>query len=215
LTVQALYRDPRQGSGVAGPAVIYNHGKAIEDAGGWEQAVAGGYDLSDFVDALAEAGYVALAPVRPAMVAAFGDWRAMIEGGIAYLEAQPTVEPGRVFMMGFSKGGLLSFQVAALDDSKLGGLMLMSPAPGAGENGWAAWQTAENLGGITVPVLVTLGELERPMEIGTNVLAFVEAMRALGKEVESHTDYAGADHAWFRQVRDEYWRDVLAWLAAR
>ena len=132
LEIEALYRHP---GGDRRPAVIYNHGKEVE-LKGYAAAAASGYDVADFVDQLARDGYVALAPLRPSKVTRFSDWREMIVQGIAFLKAQPGVDPNRIYMIGFSKGGLLSLQVAIEEDRDLAGLILMSPSPGEGEHGW-------------------------------------------------------------------------------
>jgi dienelactone hydrolase len=208
IDVAAFYREP-DGAGPS-PAVLYDHGAIVESLGA-DGAAAQGYDVRDFVDAIALAGFVGLAPVRPE--ASFEDLRSIIRASIAWLGEKPAVDPDRIFVIGFSKGGLLSLQVAVEDDSALGGLVLMSAAAGAqSPDGWSDWATTENLSALDVPVLATAGALEADTEIGVGMQTFVDDMTALGKDVESHLDYAGADHHWFYEVRDEYWPDVVGWL---
>jgi dienelactone hydrolase len=207
--VEAFYRHP---GGDLHPGVIYNHGREVEMLG-YEGAAAEGYDVADFVNALADAGYAAIAPIRPAVDPEYDTLREMIVGGIDYLLDRPNVDPERIFMIGFSKGGLLSFQAAVESDDALAGLVLMSPSPGSPQDGWDVWATTSNFQRIDVPVFATVGGAETG-DIPHNVRAFVDAMQDLGKETAFREfDEPGAIHAWFHQVRDEYWLDILAWLA--
>jgi len=206
--VPAYYRAPDRAGLVA--AVLYDHGAIVETLGA-DEAAAEGYDIRAFVDAIAAAGYAGLAPERP--LGTFEEERAIVRTSIDWLRDQSIVDPERVFVIGFSKGGLLSFQVAVEDDSALRGLVLMSAAADApAPDGWDDWATTGNLSALDVPVLATAGAREAYTPIGPRMQAFVDDMNALGKDVESHLDYAGADHPWFYEVRDEYWPDVVDWL---
>ncbi len=105
--IQALYKEPGQAArssvknGGRLPAIIYNHGSYVEDHG-YDQSVSDGYDVKDFANAIADAGYVALAPVRPAD-SSFGD--GIIPGAINYLKSPDGVDSGKIYMIGHSKGG--------------------------------------------------------------------------------------------------------------
>src|SRR3989338_420105 len=59
----ALFCHPRPGTKL--PAVIYNHGKIIENIG-YQAARQKDYDVAEFVMALADNQYAAIAPIRPA-----------------------------------------------------------------------------------------------------------------------------------------------------
>lgn len=173
-----------------------------------------GYDVAAFVNALADAGYVAVAPIRPNEVSRFSEWQLIAQSGLEYLATQRGVDPSRRHVIGYSKGGLLTLQNVVGDDSKLASVVLMSAAPGQGEWGWAPYATVDKLQAIDVPVLATLGEAETG-DIPANAQKLVNDLQALGKPAELKIfddPHQPATHQWFHEIRPEYWPDILAWL---
>ncbi len=189
------------------PVVMYHHGIMVEHAGD-ERAAERGYDVAEFAAAFCDAGFVALAPIRPA--GSVGE-DGIVEAGLDYLRAQPVVDPARLFLVGFSRGGLFALDGAIRHPGAVAGLVLMSPAPGTGAFSWDALATNDHLQRLTMPVLVTLGAEEENPEIVRNVTQLVDELRALGAPVTARLDYPG-DHRWFHQVRAAYWEDLVAFL---
>ena len=199
-TISALFLHPAQGQKL--PAVIYNHGKIIELVG-YQGGLQKGYDVAEFVNALAHSGYAAIAPIRPANTGFnFGP---IIRGTMRYLMQRPDVDPKRIGMIGFSKGGFMTLEAAGNIES-LKAVVTMSPAKGNAPTSEA------QLGKIKAPLLVTLGKLEKNDEIGrATESTIVRVMQKLGKKIYFIDTYNG-DHQWFYKVRQEYWRDIIDFL---
>lgn len=216
MTVDAYYNHPVSETTV--PAVIYNHGKYVEE-NGYDGAVAYGYDITDFSDALANSGYAGIAPLRlrpPRPTADDGRFDATIQT----LQDQTDIDDGNIFMYGFSRGGLLTLQYTVNDDSDLKGVILVSPSPGSdtdgGSNEFA--DELENLNDLSVPFLVLLGESEPNPTITHNCTTFVNQMESLGKDISFYT-FTGttedpADHSWFYLVRSDYWTKIDSFVLA-
>ncbi|VAX19067.1 hypothetical protein MNBD_NITROSPINAE04-1628 [hydrothermal vent metagenome] len=209
-SVKALYKGPGSASrtsaqaGVLYPAIIYNHGKAVEKKG-YEGAANSGYDIKDFVEAIAQAGYAGLAPIR---------WEGSnfddgIEGGaIQYLKGRGDIDPARIYMIGFSRGGFMTVMSAITYSGDLKAIALMAP----GFVGKDVWDAVEpDLDKTTAPVYVALGADEPDANISKYTTQLVSDLTALGKEVESKLDYPG-DHNWFKEVRSEYWNNIIDFI---
>jgi len=209
-TIRALYKEPDQAarssvkSGGALPAIIYNHGSYVEDHG-YDQSVSDGYDVKDFVTAIAGAGYVALAPIRPAD-SNFED--GIISAGIGYLKGLNGVDSGRIYMIGHSKGGAQTILAAIKYGSDLNAVAVTAPAITTGSR----YNTIlSQLDGLDIPIYVALGLYEPNSAIAKYVPMLVSELQTRGKNVESRLDYPG-DHKWFWTVRDEYWSDIMSFL---
>ncbi|MBI3072406.1 MAG: hypothetical protein HYY84_09860 [Deltaproteobacteria bacterium] len=208
LSFSAASRDSvGPGKGVA----IYIHGKEIEDLG-YEAAADGGYDVVAFVDALADAGYAALGPLRPGG-RSIPEYDAIHERSIRHMTTDRNASVSRLFVIGFSKGGLLNLRIAVDAGLSPAAFIFMSPAPFTGADSWSNTATDPNLQRIIAPVHVTLGANEPNAEIVTNVNKFISDLQRLGKTVTSKTDYPG-DHQWFHKVRSEYWPDIVNFMAS-
>jgi dienelactone hydrolase len=196
-TVDLLYRHPTEGKNTA--AVLYNHGKIVEDEG-YEAAKVDGYDVADFVNKFADAGFAAFAPIRTSTTSSVA-----VEAAMNYVKGRDDVLTDEIFLMGFSLGGVLSIQYAEAYPADVQGLILLAPAI-SGEN-------IKNtlFGGMTklsMPVFVGLGSKEPNPNIAKYVPQFVDELEKTAPLVQSKIDYNG-DHAWFYEVRDEFWLDVL------
>ena len=212
-TVDALLNRP-VGSDVR-PAVLFNHGLYVEENGYADAADDSDgdpkCDVNDYVTALAAAGYVAVAPIRPAGLT-YEDLRELVRAGIDYLKGRSDVDSARIYLMGFSKGGFLSLQVAVENDSDLAGLILFSPSEGGGSTPWSDWTTTPQLQEIDVPAFLSVGELESS-STRARLNAFVRDLEVLSKSIQ-YEIVPGADHQWFYEVHSKHWTLVIGWLAA-
>ena len=85
------------------PAVLYNHGGLGNIIGGAPK---------ETCEALAEAGFVGFAPIRR-QTRSMGGHPYDVQAGLNYLLGIDYVDRNRVAMMGFSRGGALTFMAAA------------------------------------------------------------------------------------------------------
>lgn len=196
----ALFYHPKPGTKL--PAVIYNHGKIIENIG-YQAARQKGYDVAEFVRALADNRYVAIAPIRPADTDFF--FVPINRAVMSYLKQRSDIDFSHIGIIGFSKGGYMALE-AASKMPELKAVVAMSPARPQ------APLSKEELAEIQSPVFVMLGKQELNEEIGQTTLhSVVEVLRVLGKNIEFKCDYNGG-HQWFYKVRPEYWPDIIGFL---
>lgn len=216
-SVKALFGVP---DGITkAPAVIYNHGTFVRRMG-YDAARSNGYDVADYVKALNDAGYVALAPVRDEGVMANANGRdvmredtpsiqAGIEQGIASLKAAVSflrrheTSTGKVGCVGFSEGGLVTLW-SLLRGLETDAAVLMSPATykNARRLNMRNALSSQGYEDIKTPVMVTLGEDDNKP---------IPRMKKAGVSVETKPDYMG-DHGWFWKVRKEHFSDVRSFL---
>ncbi len=204
--VRALIALPR-GPGPH-PAVIYNHGAIVRRAG-YKEAAAEGYDTAGYVQALADSGYIGLAPIRENLASA--NRLAAITGGVEivraaldYLRRRDDVDASRVGAIGFSEGGHVTLR-SAVKVAGFKAVVLMSPAAFGGSTG------EPFLKRLTMPVMLTLGADDLPFVRKMAAEKMIPTMRRLGKTFVAKTDYPG-DHRWFWKVRAKHFADVTAFL---
>lgn len=214
-TVNAYYNHPS--AGTKKPAVIYNHGKYVEE-NGYDGAVSAGYDIVEFADSLANSGYAGIAPLR-ATGSSYDD--GLLAATINVLKDQSDIDDSKIFMYGFSRGGLLTHLYAVNDDSELKGVILVSPSPGknVGSSSDEFAESFDDLNNISVPYLVLIGDEETNPTITSNVTQLVSQMSSLGKSLSYYlmtgdSDDATADHDWFYKVRTVYWSKIDSFLTA-
>jgi acetyl esterase/lipase len=183
------------------PGVLYNHG-------GRGQAIGG--DLEGTCVALAEAGYLGYSKLRRQTSDLAGHIDDVLDGLNALL-AHNRLDPDKVSIMGFSRGGLLTLQAATLEPSTLDdAIILMAPADGNG----ALDNVLANAEQVTDRMLILVAENDLAQDDHV-ALAYKaqEALEAAGVEVELllYPPYGTDGHDLFQSVGD-YWSDVLNFL---
>ncbi|MCH2131348.1 MAG: dienelactone hydrolase family protein, partial [Pirellulaceae bacterium] len=179
------------------PAVLYNHG-------GLGTAVGG--DLQGTCEALAEAGYFARSEQRPASVSLNGQLEDVLQG-LDELRSHPDVDPERVAVAGFSRGGLLALQAAIARPDEIEAVLLFAPAPGQG----SMEQTLLNVSKVQAPVRIHIAENDGLLPLAQEVES---ALQGEGKDVELivYPSFAEDGHDLFAEVREPYWSQVLGFL---
>jgi len=214
-TVKALIALPK-GSGPH-PAVIYNHGGIVREKG-YSSATARGYDVIGYVEAIAEAGYIGLAPIREHL--SFADYEDAINGGIktvkaaiGFLKNHDRVATSRIGAIGFSEGGLVTLW-SAIEGADLKAIVLMSPATirDAGERQLKTAARSPNLQRLKMPVMLTVGANDNRSIRRVTERRLIPNMGKLNKPFVHQSDYPG-DHKWFWEVRKDHFRDVSNFLA--
>lgn len=190
----------------AGPfaGVTYHHG-------GKEGVIGGAPE--ETCAALAAAGFVGFAPIRREALDFQGNL-ADLQAGLDYIKSLSYVDPNQLGVIGFSRGGLLTY-LAAFDRSDLAAVVLLAPAPP--QDG----DYASRAGSIMVPVRILVAENDLPSKLngGENLVEVAEqyqqALQAAGKPVELQIQpaYQGRNdgHLLFFELGD-YWDGVVAFL---
>jgi dienelactone hydrolase len=197
------YRAIPHGSGLF-PAVLFLHG----GRGG----VVGG-DPKESVAALARSGYVALAPLRLKQNT-LGKEIEQTRAALQYLRNLQQVDPQRVAVVGFSRGGLLAL-IAAVQAAKLRAAVLMAPASGRG----ALARAVNRATPTTPPTLILVAKNDTRQ--ADHVALAQQTERGLG-ERGAHTklilyppfgDQSADGHRLFFAVRSNYFKDIGAFLS--
>jgi len=183
------------------PGVLYNHGGLGDAIGG---------DLEATCLALAEAGYVGYSKQRRLTTPIVGHIDDVYKGLDALL-ASDKVNPERIAIMGFSRGGFLSLQAAIEKPEIFDAIVLMAPASVNG----ALETMSEDLSMIAAPVLILVSENDLFQDDHVYLVeVVVSGLEAAGKEIFSniYPPFAVDGHTRFFEVGD-YWVDILNFLA--
>ena len=142
-TVQAVFGDPG-GSGKR-PAIIFNHGTDVRRDGYEGAKRQGGMVVDDYVKALNDQGYIAIAPLRTLLareatldrgrlVGTPEQWDEVIAYGVRavaaarrYLSGRSNVDSSAIVVMGYSEGGNVSLW-SAIETPGYRAVVLLSPA---------------------------------------------------------------------------------------
>jgi dienelactone hydrolase len=165
---QALIFKP-EGTGPF-PTVIYNHGMVV-DLHGLSGAFAQGYQLERMCKALADSGYLVVAPIRQSGKGNLPGHKREVDRAIEYARRLPEVDPSRIGLMGFSRGGLLTLMVS-VERSDLKAIIILAPAPGEGLFAKAVRQASS----LNAPVLLLVERSDDP--------SILENFEALSKELQ-------------------------------
>lgn len=184
------------------PAVVYNHG-LIVDQKGLDGAAARGYDLRGLCQAFAESRVLAFMPIRRS---SYRDQLKEVEAALAATRARPDVDPGRVSLAGFSRGGFLTF-LASIRGAEAQSFVLLAPAPGQDQ---AFLKGLRHVGRIGSPVLAMV-ERSDDTFITNNVDRLEDALRAADKPHTVIRYDGGEGHALFFTPR-YYWPDLIDFL---
>ena len=186
------------------PAVIYNHG-LIVDRAGYQNASERGYDLDGFCHALAKDGFLAFVPIRGTGVRNIPVHVEEVSRAIDYVKTLPEVDPSRIALMGFSRGGLLTLMVG-VERQDLKSLLILAPAPGRGHFA----EAVELVPALNVPVLLLVEASDEDIILEDFAL-LKDALQANRKEARIIRYNQGGGHRLFWGV-DYYWKDVGAFL---
>lgn len=203
----------RPDSGGLVPGVLYSHG-------GMGLAVGG--DLQGTCEALARAGYVAYAKLREDPSGkTIPDHLIDVENAFDLLLGLSGVDPDRIGVIGYSRGGSLTYAIAESRNTTIDATVLLAPAP-AGD--FFANKTAD-VSPLAAPVLVAVAsnDIYQADHVGI-VEDLVAKLEAEGKSYVHfpYPDYPNSEcvgcdgHEIFQVVDDEftdYWCDVEDFLA--
>ena len=186
------------------PVVIYNHG-LIVDKFGLSGASHHGYELEAMCQRLADKGYFVFAPIRQSGRGNLFGHRSEVDQAIDYVKKLSGVDPSRIGLMGFSRGGLLTLMVS-VERSDLKALVILAPAPGRGHFTRAVRQVSS----INAPVLL-LVEASDEQDILEDFEMLSRSLTELGKERRIIKYNQGGGHRLFYKV-GYYWDDILRFL---
>jgi len=182
------------------PAALYNHGGLGDAIGG---------DLEGTCEALAEAGYLAYSKQRRLTEGLSGHIDD-VQAGLDVLMDDADWDGADMAILGFSRGGLLAFQMAKDQPSLFGAVVLMAPADAKG----TLYDELEDVGAISAPVLVLVSENDLYQDDHVALAeAVYDALSAEGKDVEyiEYGPYGDDGHERFFEV-GSYWEDVTTFL---
>ncbi len=233
-TVRAVLGEP-SGSGNRS-AVIFNHGTSTR-CDGYEGAKRKGQMyVDDYVKALNEQGYVAIAPLRTLfakeatldrdpltgirrLTGTPEQWTEVIAYGLRvvgaarrFLAERPGVNQEAIAIMGYSEGGNVSLW-SAIETPGYRAVVLLSPAtiPPPLRYRLLAATREELLRRINAPVFLAVAtdDFEEIRQVTSEAL--IPNLKKVNPAFRYRNDYPGP-HGSFMRVRNEFWGDVAAFL---
>ena len=185
------------------PAVIFNHGGLGRIVGGTPK---------ETCSALARAGYVGFSPIRRPTRSLFGHLDD-VQAALNFIKSQEFVDENRIAMMGFSRGGMLTYQ-AATSRNDLKAVIIMAIAV----NRFVDLSAATS---ISAPVLLLVAKNDTGSRRthGQNTL---EGMRDLNRALNlakkktqfiEYPAYGNDGHLLFFSI-NHYWKDILSFPEA-
>ncbi|MBC8412932.1 MAG: dienelactone hydrolase family protein [Nitrospira sp.] len=186
------------------PAVVYNHGKAV-DVQGYEASEAGGYKLMEICEALAADGFMTFVPIRQSGGNDPGPYMEEINRAIDFVKLLPDVDASRLALMGFSRGGMLTLMTGVRRDD-LSALIILAPAPGRGYFERAVREVYK----INVPVLLMV-EASDGQWVLDDFQLLSSALDTYEKKSTAIKYDRGGGHRLFWEV-GYYWDDLRSFL---
>jgi dienelactone hydrolase len=186
------------------PAVMYNHGGVGNIIGGAPK---------ETCESLAAAGFVGFAPIRRQTDSMAGHTDD-VQAGLDYLLGLDYVDRNRVAMIGFSRGGALTFMAAARGVPIKAAVIMASASPPP-KSGF----TLADAPNIRVPVLllVAKNDIGSKKTMGQNTVETMQRMSAALTEAGNipklivYPPYRGDGHEMFFEI-GAYWTDVVQFL---
>ena len=186
------------------PAALFNHG-------GWARIIGGA--PKETCQALADAGFVGFAPIRREVESMAGQ-PDDVQAGLDYLRGRADVDRDRIAMIGFSRGGALTFMAAARG-APIKAAVIMASAIPPPQSGF----TFGDAGKIRVPVLLLVAENDTGSRktMGQNTFEGMRRMSAALTEAGNtpklivYPPYRGDGHEMFFEI-GAYWTDVVEFL---
>jgi dienelactone hydrolase len=205
LALQAYLCTPADASASL-PAVIFNHGGFGPRIGGAPE---------ETCRALAQAGFVGFSPIRRKEISLEGNLEDLL-AAVDYLKGLSSVDSGRIGIIGFSRGGLLSAMAASRRPTDFAAVVLMAPAPprpGAEEEFYSQVKN------VRAPILLLVAENDLPPYNQENQdhVALTQKLHSVlqgaGREAKLilYPPYREDGHRIFFEVGD-YWNDVSRFL---
>lgn len=182
------------------PAVVYNHGGLGNQIGGAPR---------ETCEALAQDGFVGFAPIRRPTVPLTGHLDDVL-AAVDYVKSLPYVDSQRLGIIGFSRGGMLTFFAAAARPAEFDAIVIMAAAAEIED----AYQPLVEK--ISAPVLLLVAENDDVTADHVRVMfALRGALETAGKDVRLivYPPYGNDGHRMFFEVGD-YWSDVRRFLQA-
>ena len=186
------------------PAVVYNHGGLGHIIGGAPR---------ETCRALAASGFVGFSPIRRQTRPLHGHLDDVM-AALSYVRGLDTVDPGSLGMIGFSRGGLLTF-MAARSGKDLRAVVIMASALGRGH----LEAELTNADAVSAPILILVAENDTGSRRtrGQNLL---QASRRIDRKLKAagrpsrlivYPPHGNDGHTLFYDV-GSYWADVEKFL---
>jgi dienelactone hydrolase len=188
-------------------AAVYNHGGLGDIVGGAPR---------ETCRALAASGFVGFSPIRRRTRPMHGHLDDVM-AGLNYVRGLDMIDPDRLAMIGFSRGGLLTLG-AASQGVNLQAVVIMASALGRGH----LEAELANAGAVIAPVLILVAENDTGSRrtMGQNLVRasrrIDRALKAAGREstLIVYPPYGDDGHTMFFEV-GSYWADVEKFLNDR
>ena len=160
-------------------------------------------------DALASEGFVGFSPIRRPTNLLAGHFEDILDG-VAYVAKLPYVDEERIGIMGFSRGGLLTF-IIAVEKPIFNAIVIMAPSQGV--DLWLD-DYLPNAGYISAPVLILVSQNDTVEADHVETSQKVkDALESAGKQSELiiYPPYGNDGHQMFFDMGD-YWIDIQRFL---
>ncbi len=180
------------------PAVIYHHG-------GKEGAIGGAPE--EACAELAQAGFVGFAPIRRSEESMDGNLQVVLVAA-EYVRNLPYVDTDRMAILGFSRGGLLTFLAAADRPNDYKAIVIMAAAVGVVN------KFQNRIDKIAAPVLLLISENDVAQADHLKVMMELEeVLLAANKETTLivYPPFGNDGHRMFFEI-GSYWQDVELFL---
>lgn len=162
---RALVCSPKKGPFPL-PMIIFHHGMVV-DLHGVIEARRRGYEMTSFCKILAEDGYIAFLPIRSGLEP-LKRQIGFIHKTFDYAKQIKNVDPGKIALIGFSRGALLTL-MAAQDGLNAKAFTLLAPAPGPTNE---LLRISGKVGGIRAPIQILVVSGDHPSILtGSKLLA--------------------------------------------